>query len=639
MSTLQSLSLFQIRLQKPRLRVCPIVSGTVTRRLKNCNKLEKLIVCMLFRFILLIYGKAINLSSLSILREFEGQCRPRWSFVDSPFKLSQLIVAFRHGSRAPLKTGGPQWKSRECKVCTTECETVDCQEGMLTLEGFDQSKELGRFIDRFYVPRLSSLREIQGFYSKIGRTLTTLNGVIQGMGFQGSKARVEGSLVNNPNSVHVKSILINKGSIDVEKSGVGNYYVYDNMITSLCSNTPFDCSRFDCRPEKIYDLMRKQESQFIESIEKTRTNLTANGVSLGRFGSFLEKIIFNRNSIVLISGHDSTLVKLLIGLGIKLDRIPAYSSAVFLEVWKQSDGKEYVRVVYEGKVQKIGLYKEEYVEAEKFKTYLAMFNRLNDTLDNSTGINSESVDPPGKINEIAQSATKIYKPLLEELKNRDIIQDSSLISEIAAGNQQNIFKNLLSSFIVPVKQFLFGGWFGSKKNETKNNKIEIKIETKDKDTGEKKYQVIECDKDGEGSCRTLSKANSDKKNRLDESDKLDRSSPKRQEACPCEASKSHKCEQEKEACSCKDKCRKESTSCQVKEMLEHSCNVEEPQCGTAKIACNSKPLSAFDGLPGTCKAFSGTCEAHPPACPRENQLPILSDGRCRSPIPGVEILE
>lgn len=613
---------------------------------------------MLLQFILLFNAQTVDLSSLPDLEEFKEQCHPKWGSVDSPFKLSQLIVVFRHGSRAPLKMRGSEWEHKQCETCSAGCKTQACEEGLLTLEGFDQSKKLGRFINKFYVPKFSSLQGIRGFYSKIERTFTTLNGVIQGIGIPNYSIAMEPSLINNPNSTQVKTILSNRDGMETEKNGQGNYYIYDNMVTSMCSGVLFDCTSFSCDPKKIYKFMKSQEAQFIESMEKIRTNLTANGVSLGKFGSFLEEILSGRNNIALISGHDSTLIKLLIGLGIKLDRIPAYSSAVFLEVWKQPGGKEFVRVVYNGKTQKIGLYREEYVEFDQFIKYLAMFNKLNDVLDNNTDINSESVKPPHKLNEMAQSATRIYKPLLTELKNRDIIHNSSLISEEIVESPKTGLKRTLSNLVAPMKQFLFGGWFGGSKKD-KKAKTEIKVmEIKNKDTGQTNYQIIECDKDGKKNCRAISNDGDKDKGKPAGSEKQDScksedSKSKRQESCACGASKSNKCESEKEtSCGCSskkiDRCDMEkesvSPSCQVKAMLENSCGTEETSCEAKKAPCESGPKSAFDGLPGTCKMFSNSnCEAlNPPIPPApciKNQSPTLPDGRCRNPIPGVEMLD
>ena len=435
------------------------------------------------------------------MQEFKGHCESNLKFIDSPLELVHLAVIFRHGDRAPLKINGPHWRSKNCMFCEDiVCSTVACRDGMLTEKGFNQAKKIGAFIERFYIPKFRTIKKFKGYHSKIGRTTTTLEGVIKGLRNYECEIELEDSIVNNYNSSLLKNVLTSNNDSGSSVNKRGDYHLYDRAMTSLCSDVAFECNSFNCDSQLIYEFLKSKESIFLQNIEKTRQNIIANGISLGSFGIFLENVMSERNGITLVSDHDSTLVKLLIGLNVKIDKIPAYSSAVFIEVLKTPENKEYIRVVYDGKTQEIGLYHEDYVEYENFIAYLWMFNNLNTTLNQKTDIYSKSVEDDVELEKMIKSTKKLYKPLVEELKEKNLY--TGLLAENNADSEIIDLLNMLrSTYVSPLKQYLFGGLFGK---SNKNEKIQVKIEVENKSTGEKEERIMECESDKNGKCKVIS---------------------------------------------------------------------------------------------------------------------------------------
>lgn len=473
----------------------------------------------------------MDLSSKTIIKEFKSYCESNLNFVDSPLELVHLAVVFRHGDRAPLRIKGSNWKNKNCISCEDRaCSTVPCQDGMLTEKGFDQAKKIGEFIEKFYIPKFSSIEKFKGYYSKIGRTTTTLEGVIKGLGKYECEIELEDSIVNNYNSSLLKSILTSENNTDSEVSTRKDYHSYDRAMTSLCSGAAFDCNSFNCDSQQIYNFIKSKESLFLENIEKTRQNVIANGISLGSFGIFLENILSERNGITLISGHDSTIVKLLIGLNIKMQKLPAYSSAVFIEVLKTPENKEYIRVIYDGKVQEIGLFHEEYIEAKNFMTYLQMFNSLNKTLNKKTKLYLKSIEDDEELEKLIKSTKKVYKPLIKELKEKNLY--SSLLAEEKGEDSAivNLFNMLRSTYSSSsLKQYLFGGLFGKSKE---NEKVQVKIEVENKTTGEKEERIMECDSNKDGTCKILSANKKEKDTTKGENSNSDKSKNKTENKKP-----------------------------------------------------------------------------------------------------------
>jgi len=533
---------------------------------------------MILLFFLYSYCKtSMDLSSKTIIKEFKSHCESNLNFVDSPLELVHLAVVFRHGDRAPLKIKGSNWKNKDCIYCEDRvCNTVRCRDGMLTEKGFDQAKKIGEFIEKFYIPKFSTIEKFKGYYSKIGRTTTTLEGVIKGLGKYECEIELEDSIVNNYNSSLLKSILTSDNNSDSKVSTRRDYHSYDRAMTSLCSGAAFDCNSFNCDSQQVYNFIKSKESLFLENIEKTRQNVVANGISLGSFGIFLENILSERNGITLISGHDSTIVKLLIGLNIKMHKLPAYSSAVFIEVLKTPENKEYIRVIYDGKVQEIGLFHEEYVEAKNFITYLQMFNTLNKTLNQKTKLYVKSIEDDEELENLIKSTKKVYKPLIKELKEKNLF--SSLLAEEKGEDSVilGLFNMLKSTYSnSSLQQYLFGGLFGKAKE---NEKVQVKIEVENKSTGEKEERIMECDSSKDGACKILSTNKKEKDSAKEKNSSGDKSKNKTENKKPEE--KNAELNDGKKTCKPANSC----SECQKPK--GHPCELDktEDTCGKKKEA-------------------------------------------------------
>ena len=559
-------------------------------------------------------ASTLHLSEIREMDVIRPNCDPQMKFINLNAELINLVAVFRHGDRAPLKIKNEFWRNKTCVECEDKCNTIKCEDGMVTMKGFSQSQRLGKFIKDFYIPRFRKLEKVEAFKTTLDRTYTTLRGVFDGLDMSNIPVQTEEALVHSSFSNAIKKYFLKELKSKTHKKTTFDYYKFDEIVTSYCSKTPISCENSVCDREYLLDIYNDHLKAFINVSALSKDHFITSGVSLGDLGHFIKREVKKENTLSLVSSHDSTLIKLLQGLNVTLDSVPPYSSVVFIEIWKDAKNKKFVRVIYEGKVLKIGLYKEKFVNLKNFIDYLDMYNIPNAQVkDIEIDFNSE-LDTKQDLEEAADATKDAYKPIIKEIKKDPILKNhkkfsSSFIEPLQIlKNGFSFLRSALREYSPDKKQYLFG-WFKSKSDE---EMITIK-QNVENDKGEIEIHTIECPKSGKGNCKTISKQKVESKNAEQKSPikKVD----KENFGPTCAANESKPCN----SCEAKPKpceIKKPKTVCEAneEEPIEKSCCESKPKSScskkelpsdcSSKKSCDLDPIpTSFNGLPGTETTF------------------------------------
>jgi hypothetical protein len=547
---------------------------------------------------LIKYVLAMN--ELPFIPKLEMNCEQKLKFNNADAELINLVAVFRHGDRAPLKIKNELWRNKVCISCNGDCSRVPCDDGMVTMKGFIQSKNLGEFIKKFYVPKFRSIKSTFAFRSQLPRSYTTIRAVFEGLDISVG-VQMEKSLMNDYLTTSIKNYILKEKKLKIKTDSSFEYAQFDHLITSYCNGMPFMCNGPDCNSANVERKYSHQLKSFLNVLDLTRNNFITNGISLGDLGNFIKTETLRENSISLVSSHDSTIIKLLQGLNIPVEFVPPYSSTVFIEVWKTFDQKKFVRVVYEGEVKEIGLYNEKMIEMKNFIRYLDMFNIPNSKLKSLSKLNKlKSLGNSNtNIRELAKITEDIYQPILNEMKNDTDLKKYSFLRSLLLSNPFLMIRDGISylrSFLFNqsenyenTSQHLFG-WFESKKEEI----IEIKQNVEDED-GSTHILIIQCPKNGNGNCKTVSKQKVEngnikiKKDENDSNKKTDKNEkdPKIVDSGSCEKAKINTpCDNPKINTPCEKlntPCEKLNTPC---EKLNTPCEKANTPCEKANTTCD-----------------------------------------------------
>lgn len=363
--------------------------------------------------------KKLNLRDSREMNALAPNCAANYALPAISGELVTLVAIFRHGDRAPLAIKGREWTAKSCIVCNGTCKSKTCTEGMLTKKGYVQSKKLGAFIRKRYQPIFRELKTIVGYHSSYERSISTLHGVLAGLNEDASQVKQENTIVSASNSKILKNIIMNYQVGGLKKKSPDDYKVFDEIISHYCSDTPYDCSMFNCNAQKILSFVDKQQEDFVEYTNLIRSNIMSMGITLGDFGMFLKKEMMRRNTISLISGHDSLIIKVLAGLNAVVTKFPPYSSAIFVEVWRlPGRAEEFVRVVYDGQIQEVGLYKEKYISFTNFIKYLDMYNNANSKIGDV--ISGDKLVNDNDIMNAMKYVNEAYDPIIKAVSRHGI---------------------------------------------------------------------------------------------------------------------------------------------------------------------------------------------------------------------------
>lgn len=361
--------------------------------------------------------KEVYLKDIGNLTSILPNCDAKYNLPGVPGKLVGLVAIFRHGDRAPLNIKKNDWKAKSCIVCSDICRSQGCTDGMLTKKGYLQAKKLGMFIKKKYLPYIN-MKTLKAYHSDYERSISTLHGVLAGMDERPTSIAEEKSIVSSYNVKVLKKIILGPKMSGIRRKNPGDYTLYDKVISHYCSDVPFECSEFNCNPMKILSFVKRQQDDFIEYTNLIRANLISMGITLGEFGTFLQKILNARNTVTLVSGHDSLIVKVLSGLNIEVKKFPPYTSTIFIEVW-QTD-REFIRVVYDGEIQKTGLYKEEYITFNNFMKYLEMYTNVNSKVRPLLKTDVRKLHSSADLSRATDKIYKAYAPLISTIQRNGV---------------------------------------------------------------------------------------------------------------------------------------------------------------------------------------------------------------------------
>ncbi|WUR03123.1 acid phosphatase [Vairimorpha necatrix] len=333
-------------------------------------------------------------ASKVISNEYKEYCKANYKFFGKVknHHLNKLIVIFRHGDRAPLKNFNSEWSKKKCVKCLfnqdtiSNCKNANCNIGDLTITGFKQAQELGKFIKKNYEKLLfpDGINEKDIYYrvTKVKRTHSTLMGVMKGLRKKDS--------INNVNSFYKDDSLLrikNCSSLDqlnsnnfkvnddtlcaMEKMDIQNgrdlAYLADEIRCAMCNKIKLDISNENDIINKILKLSNNNWSKQMDNVQN---NENARTILFGRFGNDLLNLLSCTPTLSLISAHDGSLGMILSALSSKIQNWPSYASAIFIEIWSKSE-KQYVRMIYNNKKLDLDGYDDDMVPIGEFIKYVS----------------------------------------------------------------------------------------------------------------------------------------------------------------------------------------------------------------------------------------------------------------------------
>lgn len=324
---------------------------------------------------LLINLNTVYGASDKSLGRFRTYCRPvyRQSSGNDPIK--KLIVVFRHGDRAPLKVRTDKWREAKCISCTKgSCGWSGCDDGNLTVKGFEQGRRLGHYIKSAYRGAMKRPGHILAVHTSIPRTEATLSAVLKEIGPGSVQTVQKDSLITNSSCIGLRNHLLeNEGD-------ARSYRDFDDAITNLCNDIAPETGPAHGQSDKIYDILDTGIREYEDVVDNMRRELSLNALSFAELAVELESALNSSADVVLFSAHDSTVSKLLNGLLVEANQLPPYASAVFMELRELKDGREYVAVTFQGEERAIGLFKEIKVLRTEFDKYLGAFTAASSRL-------------------------------------------------------------------------------------------------------------------------------------------------------------------------------------------------------------------------------------------------------------------
>ncbi|KAL6121055.1 pxylp1 [Nucleospora cyclopteri] len=484
---------------------------------------------MFYIFLSLIESTGIMLYNNSVLNKFSRYCRPNYSYITDSNSLTKVITIFRHGNRSPLRFNN-RWNERHCMKCNTDdCTMYKCQNGDLSIKGYEQGNELGKFIKNNYLSKFNKNIKIHGMHTGVNRTVAMLKAVVKGMEEDHETLNVSyeenASILDTNNCQAAKKAMLSPmkmADVDIPK--------FDITMASICNDVKYDCTGVGCDYSKIQEFLENINFQFEDKMSEFRENIVINGMSFSYLAQLLEEISGSADPVTLISAHDSTLNRILNGLNISNSKIPAYASAIFIEFYKKPSGQEFIKINYDGKIVRFGYYKEKHVEKAEFMKYLKTFSKRNKKIEN---ICSKIIDNDSSTVITAKNQlSDLFKPLLKSLSTKKIgtLPKLPVKTPNASAALNTVSKNL-KKLVLPDRSNLFFGLFGGTKSTAKCDetteldvvqpqpKKEVKKEVKKEEKPKKvikpedypKYKEIKtCEKGSK--CNNSSSCNSNNSN-------------------------------------------------------------------------------------------------------------------------------
>ncbi|KAI5168438.1 hypothetical protein PAEPH01_0130 [Pancytospora epiphaga] len=318
------------------------------------------------------FASVLDYSELLNIKEVKEYCEPYYARPLSEDKLKKVIAIFRHGDRAPLSLYGNEWANKKCITCkNSECQTTKCSAGLLTVKGFKQGKKLGNFIKSNYEDLLKDNKQVKGYCSNTGRTRATLSAVFDGLNISNMPHQIDKTLVLDSECARFRNILADNKGVAMD------YGIFDNYMTSGCGHVPIQCNGSDCQVDIAKEALLSNYSKYTEIMENIRKDIVMNVSMFSELAGTILRELNDQTGVVLMAAHDSTISRMLSGLNISVTNVPSYASAIFIEVLEDTQGKEIIRVIYDGLLQDFGPSKKISMDKDTFIDYLLSFSDVN----------------------------------------------------------------------------------------------------------------------------------------------------------------------------------------------------------------------------------------------------------------------
>ena len=215
----------------------------------------------------------------------------------------------------------------------------------------------------------------------------------------------------------MKNILFQKR--DSDKITPGGEF--DRIVTSLCTDVPIDCEKFDCDLMKMEDYLVQTMQTFEDDISKMREEFMSVAVDFAPLSKFILEKISEKGDINLVSVTGETIISLLAGLNTNNQELVQYGGAVFLELWKDKAGVEFYGVRYNNKQMEFGLFKEKYVKKAEFIKFLEMFAFYDKKIEKICRFKVYSTKKADMLDHKKKELTKLLNPLIEKLHAERIL--------------------------------------------------------------------------------------------------------------------------------------------------------------------------------------------------------------------------
>jgi hypothetical protein len=298
------------------------------------------------------------------LYDYHQYCNSSYRFYESPMNLLKVISIFKNGDKSPQNISHSKWNKRFCTVCNTkECRISHCGENQLTIKGYEQGKALGNHINSYYRQKITK-SIISSYYTDDTLAISFLQSVLSA--FSQENKSIEHLEKSSPCDQLISSYY--------QECAKDNLF-FDRIASSLCNDIEMSCAGLDCSISSIGSILSDKQMQYEDNAARMRENAYLNGISFYKVARFLQERIEGPESIVLVSIDNDMLSRIISGLNIRSNIMPSYSSAVFIEIWEDLESKQFVRVIYNSEVQRIGIYQEQLVEKKDFLRYLHFFSK------------------------------------------------------------------------------------------------------------------------------------------------------------------------------------------------------------------------------------------------------------------------
>lgn len=391
---------------------------------------------MLFLLILQIFAQYRIIHGNQTMSSFKFLCGPNYGHVPHNLNLLSLIVFTRNGDRSPEKGKNKAWRHNMCVRCSgNNCHLIQCRNGLLTIKGYNQGHDLAGFIKKEYYPLFYNKNTRQHpIYDYGTKNKTTADVTIHGYSYESSKNRVflksilsaleYGSLkVKNikdldcpTECLDLRNSLFSKN--DSEKLIFGGEF--DRIIASLCNKVPLECGKFGCDLLEMENFLSQEKMNFEDNLVKMEEDIVPTAVSFGPLSEFILSILPNRD-LTIVSVTAETIITLLAGFNTDNSKLVPYAGSIFIELWQNDKKEEFYSIVYNGKRQKIGLFRETFVEKSEFVKFLKMFNNHIKEVKKVCGIKKKGMKNEDLLNVKKRKIREVFEPLIKKLHDKRVL--------------------------------------------------------------------------------------------------------------------------------------------------------------------------------------------------------------------------